>query len=267
MKKLLSLTALTLGLALPVQAQWEVYDPAVHTQIIIDHVEDVAKFVEMIQKQVEQINTLTAQLQEIQHYVDLFGDPAKISKVVGADVLIKDLQSSSIGQTLGELQGLADGVQALNYNANGLYHNIGGMVSTPAGNQIPRNEKDYRPFAAINKTTENYNQVYADVLRRREVLKEEIAAATEQLEAATTDAETQKLSGVLVGLHADLSAVDKEVDQALGLTLVQDAENRNDKEKQAQARIEEQQAAFTESIKNYSGTFKLSAEPPAFPEE
>ena len=54
----------------------------------IQHFEDIAKAVEMINNQVEQINTLTQQLQQIQAYVKAFGDPEQLLSIVGADELI-----------------------------------------------------------------------------------------------------------------------------------------------------------------------------------
>ena len=39
------------------------------------HLEDIAKWVESINNQVQQIQTLTAQLQQVQAYVKAFGDP------------------------------------------------------------------------------------------------------------------------------------------------------------------------------------------------
>jgi hypothetical protein len=56
----------------------------------------------------------------------------------------------------------------------------------------------------------------------------QIAPTTQQLQAATTDAETQKLTGVLVGYTAELEAVDREIDHAAAQVATQDAENRTD---------------------------------------
>jgi len=249
-----------------VRAQLVVYDPVNNLQSILSQVENVAKYVEMIQNQVQQITTLKSQLQEIQHYNEIFGDPSKILALPSVNGLIQDLQNTGVGQAIGELQNLADGTAALKYDANGLYHNIGETFKTPNGDTVARAEDRYRQFAAVNETTKNYSDVYADVIARRQALKQEIATTTAQLRSASTASEVQKLTGVLIGLNGALAAADKEIDQAVSLSVVQDAENRNDKEKQALARIEEQRAEFTESVQKYSNTVKLSAEPAVFPE-
>jgi hypothetical protein len=51
----------------------------------------------------------------------------------------------------------------------------------------------------VQQGSQNFQSVTDDVLSRRKTLRSQIAATTQQLQAATTDAETQKLTGVLVG--------------------------------------------------------------------
>ena len=193
----------------------------------------------MVNNQVAQINTLTQQLNQIAAYTKAFGDPAKLLQVVGADALTHSLfNQTGINRTLGELRELSNGVSALQYNANGLYNTVTGISFS--GVAVPRPEEVYRKFGAINQTAENYVAVYDDVFTRRKALKGQMAATTTQLQAATTDAETQKLTGVLVGQSAELEAIDRELEiTAHAQAVVQDIENRNDEARQAQAVAEE----------------------------
>jgi hypothetical protein len=266
MKRILIVIAVSLLGAASSRAQYVVYDPTLHTQNIINQAANIAKYVQMIQNQIQQINTLTSQLNELQHYNQVFGNPSQILNLAGFTGLITDLHHTGVGQTIGQLENLAQGIDALNYDANGLYHNIGETFRTPNGGTVPRDQTSYRQFAAVNETTKNFSDVYADVSARRQALKQDIAATTAQLRTASTASEVQKLTGLLVGENAALAATDKELDQALGLSLVQDAENRNDQTKQDQARIEEQRAEFSESIQKYNNTVRLSSEPAQFPE-
>ena len=93
----------------------------------------------------------------------------------------------------------------------------------------------------------------------------QIAATTEQLKSATTDAEVQKLQGVLIGLSAALNNTDYEINQATTSALVQDIANRNDTQRQVQAQQQQQHAEFTEAIQKYGQKFKLLNAPTAFP--
>jgi P-type conjugative transfer protein TrbJ len=75
MKKFIALALVTLGITVPARAQWIVCDPANTVQSVINTSQEITKFVEMINNQVQQIETLTDQLDEFKHYKELFGDP------------------------------------------------------------------------------------------------------------------------------------------------------------------------------------------------
>jgi len=71
MKKFIALALVTLGVSVSARAQWIVYDPANAVQSVIDTAQEIAKFIEMINSQVQQIQTLTDQLNEFKHYLPL----------------------------------------------------------------------------------------------------------------------------------------------------------------------------------------------------
>jgi hypothetical protein len=264
MKFIASLIALLIAAPLA-RAQLVVIDPTAIARAQANHVVDLAKYVEMVNNQVTQINTLTQQLQQIQAYVKAFGNPEELVNIVGANQLIGSLQQSGIGQTIGQLQRTANGIEALRYNGNGLYTSLGQTLTTPGGAQVPRLDQLYRKFGAIQQDSRNFQSVTDDVLRRRESLRNDIATTTTKLQASTTDAETQKLTGVLVGYNAELATVDHEIDNATGQVVTQDAENRADRERQEEARREERQAHVEESVRRYGEVFRLENTPPQFP--
>jgi len=257
MKNISAITAAAF-FGISAHAQYIVYDPAMHTQQILDEAQDIAKYVQMVDNQIQQINVMTAQLQA-------FGNPATLLNITGVNQLVSDLDKSVVGQSLGAVQGISQGVDAMAFDANGLYHNIGTTFQTPSGHEIQREADVYRANAAIQHATLNYTNVVGDVSQRRTTLRAAIAATTAKLQIATTASEVQKLTGVLIGLDADLADTDKEVDQAATLTLVQDAENRDDQDKQSKARLEEQQTEFSEAVTNYGTTFQPASEAPNFP--
>jgi hypothetical protein len=256
---------IALPLAFSARAQWIVYDPTVNIEQIISEAENIAQFVSMVDNQVQQIQQLTSQLEQLQQYNRAFGDPSQILNVTGVSALTSDLTQTPLGQTISAVEQTSDGVAALTYNANGLYHQIGATFSTPSGNQIQRGTNNYKPYEAINNATANYTNVTANVLQRRQALKDAIASTTEALQSATTASEVQKLTGVLIGQNAALAATDKEVDQAVAVSVVQDIENRNDAQKQAASDQEEQKAEVIEAFSNYRTNFQLNTQPPVFP--
>lgn len=245
-------------------AQIPVTDVANTVQDAANQVVNLAEYVEMVSNQVQQINSMTQQLQQVTAYVKAFGDPSQILDLVGVNDLISSLNESGIGQTYATVRDLSDGVQALSANGQGLYRQIGSSFELPSGATIPRAPDLYRKFDAVSRASDNYSAVYDDALERRQALKGQIASTTQQLQSATTDAETQKLNGVIAGQAAQLEAIDREVTFAATQAAVQDVENRSDAEKQRQAHLEEQQAEFSEAASKYSTTFQLSAEAPSF---
>ena len=264
MKKLIALTLVTVSVALSARAQWIVYDPVNNAQQILSAAEDVAKYIQMIENQVQQIQTLTDQLNEFKHYEDLFGDPKSVL-LSTVKPLTDDLRKTELGQTLTKLEGTVSASQAMLYDASGLFHSVGTTFNTPNGQTVTRQQATYLPVAAVQKTTDNYLSVSTDATARRVALKAQIAATTDALKAATTDAEVQKLTGVLIGLSSALNNTDYEINQATTATVVQDIANRNDAQRQVEAKKEQQHAEFTEALQKYGQTFRLMNAPTAFP--
>ncbi len=264
MKSIVALISLLIG-ASTTHAQVVVIDPTSIANNQANHIVDLAKYVEMVNNQLKQITTMTQQLQQTEAYVKAFGNPEQLLHIVGADQLVTSLQRGGISQTIGHLQRTTNGIQALAYNGNGIYASLGTTFTTPGGATIPRVEDLYRKYGAIQDSSRNFQAVNDDVLSRRATLRGQIAATTRQLQASTTDAETQKLTGVLVGYNAELGTVDREIDHAAAQVATQDAENRADRERQEEALREERQAQLEESSRRYGEVFRLETTPPVFP--
>ena len=104
-------------------------------------------------------------------------------------------------------------------------HLLGALIS---GAQSLRRPVD---FFVIEHCVKGVAQS-TDATARRIALKAQIAATTDALRNATTDAEVQKLSGVLVGLSSALNNTDYEIHQATASAIVQDIANRNEVQRQ-----------------------------------
>src|SRR5262249_27258462 len=154
--------------------------------------------------QLQQIQTLTSQLSEFRHYEELFGNPAQVL-LPTVQPLVDDLGKTELGQALTGLQTSVSAAQAMLYDGHGLFQNIGTSFTTPGGQRIPLSQTPYRPLAAVQKRTDNSLTVQSDRAPRRVALKEEIATSTEELKTASTAAEVQKLTGVLIGLASALN--------------------------------------------------------------
>lgn len=227
---------------LSANAQFIVNDPIAVAQGAIQHATELAQFVEMVGNQVEQISLLTSQLNEVTAYVDAFGDPSSLLNITGADQIISQLRLPSSGQLLGDLQRASSGTASLANTSGGLFRPIESIRID--GVEIPRHEDLYRRYGALEDTGANYRTVDDESAARIRTLKDNISETTTALQSATTDAEVQKLQGTLASQNAQLTALQGEAQNAAIQVLVQDALNRNDKEKQQDAEREKNAAEW-----------------------
>ena len=264
MKKIIAIIAVALPLGFSAHAQFIVEDPANLAEQIANEAENIAQFVSMVDNQVQQIQQLSDQLSEFKNYEKLFGNPSQVALSM-VPALNSDLQSTEPIQSLENLVSSANGNYALTYNDNGIYATVGVNFQTPRGQTVQRPADEYKKYAAINETANNFITVADNATQRRATIKNQIAQTTKQLQSATTDAEVQKLQGVLIGLNAALNNTDYEINQATASALVQDIANRNDTQRQVKAQQQQQHAEFTEAIQKYGQTFKLLNAPTEFP--
>ncbi|MFT3992221.1 MAG: hypothetical protein QM680_12510 [Luteolibacter sp.] len=229
-------------LPLSARAQFIVNDPVAVAQSAVQHATELAEYVEMASNQVEQISLLTSQLNEAAAQTKALGDPASLLKITGADEVIGRLKLPSIGQLPGDLQKSASGSKSLTNTGDGLFRPIENISIN--GVEVPRNGELYRKYGALEETQSNYQAVREESDKRISGLKEDIGETTAALQAATTDAEVQKLQGTLASQNAELVSLQDEADRAATQVLVQDALNRNDAEKQAEARREQNAAEW-----------------------
>lgn len=238
MKRISIIALFLLTSALPAaRAQLIVEDVVSIAQDAVNQVVDLGKYIEMVNNQVQQINTMTQELQQVTSYVKAFGDPAKLLEITGVNELTAELDLAGVGQTLGAIRETASGVQSLQNNAQGLYQSISDVSFS--GIEVPRVADSYKPFAAVENASANYTTVYDDVIQRRQALKGQMVSTISDLQAASTDAETQKLQGVVTAQAAQLQALDQEIVNATSQAVVQDISNRNNDAKQQQAGDEE----------------------------
>ena len=161
MKKSITITLFALTAVCSARAQYVVYDPTMNIQQIMDTAQQIAKYIQMIDNQVQQIQTLTAQLNEFKNYEALFGNPARVL-LPTVQPLVSDLTRMELGQTLTTLDATVNPGQAMLYNGNGLFPSVGTTFTTPNGQTITRLTAPYLPVAAVQKTTANYLTVSTD---------------------------------------------------------------------------------------------------------
>ena len=229
-----------LSLALPrAHAQYIVYDPKSDFARILEHGEDLAKFGDMI----------TATLDQLKTYVKIVGDPAQIVNVTGGCSAVAELKKTGVGQPMATLAGASNGASAWQNTGNGLYVAVSG--TTPSGSAVPHAADLYRRYDAVDRSVANFQAVQGDTLTRIQALRAAMKQTLNQLDAATTQAETQKLHGVLVAQSSALADLHSEQAAAAQQAAVQHLQNDNNAQMKRQASAD----AFAQSFNDASNKF------------
>jgi hypothetical protein len=240
--------SLTLALGLGWQsafAQIVVHDPINHAALILNHLEQIIKLVETIR--------------ELRETKDRLGDAAAIRNVPGAAQTLALLGKSGIGKSRTELATLAKSSLGVAYDGQGLYQAVGRSFLSRDGQAVTRPDV-FKPEAAIFQAVANHDAVQEDVTQRRRVLRAALRSTVSQLQAATTHAEVQKLTGIMIAEVAELEAIDRELDASARQVALLDIQNRANKERQQKAANQEQTREMTESLRHFVGALK----PPTF---
>lgn len=252
MKTLFSLLLFaTAGIA-PGFAQWVVLDVAGLQQSIINYsamTEQIANQATQISNQVQQIKQFETQLQRI-------GDMASVRSLVGFAQFRADLSLPT--QVKKWADGLAhvDGHSLFGDTRGGIFLEINAQFPDFDGVSIDRDAQVFKEANAMTVTVDEFKAVQSDVYTRREDLKRAIASTSEALQAATTEAEEQKLQAVLNAQYGQLSAVDAEVAMSAAQVQVKAAEATAMNNAQNEADAEARRRLAQQEVKKLSTAFK-----------
>ena len=220
----------------------------------------ILKEVEQIEQLYTQIEQLYAQIEQMDDYLERFGDPKEILDLAGFDKLMDDLGRATGGLDIESRLPDLDGQGMFEFDGEGVFEPIESTVTI--GNQdFERDAGRYKPNDAARATIEQYREKKAQVIERRDALREEIASTAGQLRAAETDSEVKKLSGVLLSQQTELQAIDRELDIARGDAEARALENANQDDAQAKADAEAEARRFEEGNRRDLETYQLDQSP------
>ena len=246
-----------------VSAQIPVTDLANLASNQLSQVENIAKWVESIAQLKQQITQLDQQIKLQTDIRQWTGDPRAAGNNLGLSSLGASELVRDYGRTKNVIRSLTNSFDSLNQSGNGNYRAI---VSVDLdGNPLTRDALTYRRYSILDATQANTDQVSADTKVREDELQADIAVTLEDLKAAPTEAETQKIAAKLAALNGQLAQVEaarrREVD---AVTLQKTA---ND------SRLEEERLAAAESaakddylanlrVSKYMNTIRVRQNPP-----
>jgi P-type conjugative transfer protein TrbJ len=251
MKTFLSLLLFATAGVAPGFAQWAVLDIAGLQQSVINYsamTEQIAKQATQISNQVQQIKQFETQLQRM-------GDMASVRSLVGFTQFRADLSLPTQVKKWADGLARVDGRSLFGDTRGGIFREINAQFPDFDGVSIDRDAQVFKEANAITATVDEFKAVQSDVYTRRENLKAAIASTSEALQAATTEAEEQKLQAVLNAQYGQLSAVDAEVALSAAQVQVKAAETTAMNNAQDDADSEARRRLAQQEVKKLSTTF------------
>jgi conjugal transfer/entry exclusion protein len=252
MKKLLKIILLAATVAVPARAQFAVFDFANLAQSITNY----AAMTEQIAKQAAQISNQVQQIRQFETQLQRMGDMASIRSLVGFPEFRADLSLPTQVKRWAEGLSRVDGRGLFRDTRGGIFPEITVQFPDFDGARIDRDPQVFKQSHGIVVTVDEFKTVQSDVYTRREDLKRAIANTSEALQAATTEAEEQKLQAVLSAQYGQLSAVDAEVTLSAAQVQVKAAEATAMNNAQSDAEAEARRRLAQQEVKKLSTTFK-----------
>ena len=130
---------------------------------------------------------------------------------------------------------------------------------------MQRDALTFRRYSVLDATQANTDQVTVDTKARESELQEEIALTLEDLKAAPTEAETQKISGKLSALNGQLGQVEatrrREVDAVALQKIANDARLEEERLAAAESAAKDDYLA-NQRVSTYMNTIRVRQNPP-----
>lgn len=252
MKNFLILAFLVATGSVPAFAQWAVLDVPNLTQSIANY----GALTEQITKQATQIENQVQQIKQFETQLTRMGDMASIRSLVGFPEFRFDLSLPTQVKKWADGVSRVDGRGLFGDTRDGIFPEITVQFPDFDGARVDRDPQIFKQSQDIVESVDEFKTVQSDVYTRRDDLKRAIASTSEALQAATTEAEEQKLEAVLNAQYGQLSAVDAEVGLSAAQVQVKAAEATAMNNAQSDAEAEARRTLSQQEAKKVSSTFK-----------
>jgi len=239
-------------------AQIPVTDAANLAANQVAHAANIAKWIESIAQLKTQIDQLNQQISLQTDLRTWTGNPA----VAGNNLTLGTLTTPALVRDYGRapemVVGLVNSLQSLGNTSQGTFRALDGTDLD--GNAMVRDALTYRRYSVLDAMQGNSAQVAQDTRTREKELQTDIAGTLEQLKAAPTEAEAQKLAAKLTALNGQLGQVEavrrREVDAVTLQKIANDA--RSEEERQAAAELEAKDDYLAnQRVSTYMKTLKV----------
>jgi septal ring factor EnvC (AmiA/AmiB activator) len=206
------------------------------------HAEDMAKFVQMIENQTQQIAQMTTMINQNVQTLERLGNPQTYINMLSLNTILADIQRTmnGIGTTVAGFQQTANGFMALKYTANGLYQDLS-QLKDQFGNPIQFQSNNFTRFAMVQNMYQSFNTEMSQANQSLASLLQQKQQILQQLNSASSLIETEKLKSQLQAVEANINNAAARLNMYSQKILVQHAANQNDAARVQEAQREQWQ--------------------------
>ncbi|MBV8102151.1 MAG: hypothetical protein JOZ31_23650 [Verrucomicrobia bacterium] len=225
------------------------------------HAEDMAKYVQMIENQTQQIAQMTTMISQNVQALERLGNPQTYINMLSLNTILADIQRTmnGVGTTVAGFQQTANGFMALKYTANGLYQDLS-QLKDQFGNPIQFQSNNFTKFAMVQNMYQSFNTEMTRANQALSSLLQQKQQILQQLNSASSLIETEKLKSQLQAVEANINNATARLNMYSQKIMVQHAANQNDTARVQEAQREQwQQQAMADDMLMQAAAKKMFA--------
>jgi len=225
------------------------------------HAEDMAKYVQMIQNQTQQIAQMTTMISQNVQTLERLGNPQTYINMLSLNTILADIQRTmnGVGTTVAGFQQTANGFMALKYTASGLYQDLS-QLKDQFGNPIQFQSNNFTRFAMVQNMYQSFNTEMTQANQALASLLQQKQQTLQQLNSASSLIETEKLQSQLQEIEANINNATARLNMYAQKIMVQHAANQNDTARVQEAQREQwQQQALADDQAMQTAAQKMFA--------
>lgn len=225
------------------------------------HAENMAKYVQMIENQTQQIAQMTTMISQNVQTLERLGNPQTYINMLSLNTILGDIQRTmnGVGTTVAGFQQTANGFMALKYTASGLYQDVS-QLKDQFGNPIQFQSNNFTRFAMVQNMYQSFNTEMTQANQALASLLQQKQQILQQLNSASSLIETEKLKSQLQAVEANINNATARLNMYSEKIMVQHAANQNDAARVQEAQREQwQQQAVADDQMMQAAAQKLLA--------
>jgi septal ring factor EnvC (AmiA/AmiB activator) len=225
------------------------------------HAEDMAKYVQMIENQTQQIAQMTTMISQNVQTLERLGNPQTYINMLSLNTILADIQRTmnGVGTTVAGFQQTANGFMALKYTASGLYQDLS-QLKDQFGNPIQFQSNNFTRFAMVQNMYQSFNTEMSQANQSLASLLQQKQQILQQLNSASSLIETEKLQSQLQEIEANINNATARLNMYAQKIMVQHAANQNDTARVQEAQREQwQQQALADDQAMQTAAQKMFA--------